>query len=259
MEIRRMDEWEYGVTPQGVVLTDYHGDAARVEIPGKVRGRYVDALGDRLFAKHGELREVILPEGLRKIGDSVFFDCVGLVALRIPDGVEAIGECAFAGCENLFSLNLPEGLIILGGGALDSCDGLPLVYVPERLCAFFADPFAGYRGRLSLKEDHPGLQKRDGVIISRDGKTLIHYPSTREGSEYAVPEGVECILPWAFTDARVATVHLPDSMKKLPPLVFLRCMHLNSVHIPADCAVAEDAFAGCPHLEKRANEKFGND
>lgn len=255
MESLRLDEWEYSVTPQGVVLTGYDGDAGRVEVPGRIGGRRVDALGERLFAKHGELSEILLPEGLRLIGDNVFFGCTGLVALRIPDGVESIGECAFASCASLFSLSLPEGLLTLGGGALDSCDAMPLVYLPERLCAFFADPFAGYRGRLSLKEDHPGLQMRDGVLISRDGKTLIHYPSTRQDMDYAVPEGVERILPWAFTSARVTAVHLPDSMKMLPSMAFLHCTCLSTLRVPEGCAVAEDAIAGCPRLEKRARRK----
>lgn len=249
IESLRLDEWEYRVTPRGVVLTGYDGSGSRVEVPGKIGGRMVDALEDRLFAKHGELSEIILPEGLREIGDNVFYGCTGLIALRIPDGVESIGECAFANCSNLFTLALPEGLLTLGGGALDGCEGLSLVYLPERLCAFFADPFAGYRGRVCLKEDHPGLRMQDGVLLSRDGRTLIHYPSTRRDEVYAVPEGVECILPWAFTGAQVVEVHLPGSLKVLPAMAFLDCERLTALSFGGNCDVAEDAVVGCPQLK----------
>ncbi|WP_220124398.1 leucine-rich repeat domain-containing protein, partial [Metamycoplasma hominis] len=62
------------------------------------------------------LKEVILNEGLEKIGDEAF-SSTKIESITIPGSVKEIGEYAFSGCENLKEVILNEGLEKIGYGA----------------------------------------------------------------------------------------------------------------------------------------------
>ncbi|MDR1069748.1 MAG: leucine-rich repeat domain-containing protein [Gracilibacteraceae bacterium] len=54
---------------------------------------------------------------------------------------------------------------------------------------------------------------RDGVVFTKDMKTLVYYPPAKEGSAYAIPDGVTRIKGSAFRDHRnLASVAVPDSV-----------------------------------------------
>ena len=47
-----------------------------------------------------DLRNAIIPDGVRRIGDGAFSDCGFLRSVFLPDSVTAIDATAFAACEN---------------------------------------------------------------------------------------------------------------------------------------------------------------
>ncbi len=66
----------------------------------------------------------------------------------------------------------------------------------------------------------PGNQKFksvDGVLFTKDGKKLLHYPSARAGEVYEVPEDVTYINPIAFSYTKnLKRIILPASLKRIP-------------------------------------------
>ena len=92
--------------------------------------------------------------------------------------------------------------------------------------------FSGCTGLRSIAVDGDNAQymSSDGVLFDKAGKVLIQYPNAR-GSSYTVPDGVETIEGYAFSD----------------------CTALESVVIPDSVtAVGADAFAGCSSLRAAA-------
>ncbi|MEX1817226.1 leucine-rich repeat protein [Metamycoplasma hominis] len=67
----------------------------KVTIPGSVK-----EIGEWAFSDCKYLREVILNEGLEKIGTGVFSN-TNIESISIPGSVKEIGESAFSGCWNL--------------------------------------------------------------------------------------------------------------------------------------------------------------
>ena len=67
----------------------------KVTIPSSVK-----EIGEWAFSDCANLKEVILNEGLEKIGTGVFSN-TNIESITIPDSVEEIGESAFSGCWNL--------------------------------------------------------------------------------------------------------------------------------------------------------------
>ena len=86
----------------------------------------------------------------------------------------------------------------------------------------------------------------DGVLYTKDMKRLLHYPTRREGSEYAVPEPVVIILDSAFKNsARLKKVILPPTLEAINPDAFANCVLLSEVSFPERLSViCRHAFWG---------------
>lgn len=95
----------------------------------------------------------IIPEGIRKIGNSAFSFCEGLDLVFIPNSVEEIGtsvfhssslrqvywnasmdeipESSFSGCENLYAIAFSEEIKSVGAYAFRNCSGLFYMQLPD--------------------------------------------------------------------------------------------------------------------------------
>ncbi len=114
-------EGEFTVSETGV-LTQYHGSGGEVVIPDGVKW-----VGDSVFAYREDVTGVTFPASLSGIGKAAFSDCTALTELTLPGGV-IIDDSAFSDCTGLTELTLPAGTIV-STGAFGSCTGLKRVEV----------------------------------------------------------------------------------------------------------------------------------
>ena len=78
----------------------------------------------------------------------------------------------------------------------------------EKIDAYFENG----PGAFVVAEDNPVYSSKDGVLFSKDGKTLLMYPNGRAGN-YTVPDGVEAIAPEAFKyNHNLTGLTIPDSV-----------------------------------------------
>jgi hypothetical protein len=87
--------------------------------------------------------------------------------------------------------------------------------------------------RITVDEDNPDFKDVDGVLFTKDMKTLIRYPSKRTGSSYTVPKEVERILKLAFSGTRldVLLFEEPSSCVKIGRETF-GCLGARKVILP---------------------------
>ncbi len=97
----------------------------------------ITEIGYNVFKGFYNLREIILPMGLKHIGRSAFegawFGQSLLDNIYIPEGVETIGDRAFAYCSSLKSVKIPESVRYIGAGSFAGCKSLSHVYIPENV------------------------------------------------------------------------------------------------------------------------------
>ena len=74
--------------------------------------------------QHLLIDEIVIPEGVTKIGDEAFYYCTGLTSLTIPNSVTKISYMAFYDCSGLTSLNIPNSVTEIGEQAFRQCSGL---------------------------------------------------------------------------------------------------------------------------------------
>lgn len=101
-----------------------------------------------LISYKGKSKDVIMPDGIVRIGDSAF-SRKAITSVTMPDSVESIGFGAFSDCKKLTNVVLSKNLKSIGINAFLFCDSLEKIGFPEGLeeigiCAF--------SGCLHLKE-----------------------------------------------------------------------------------------------------------
>lgn len=115
-----------------------------------------------------------------------------------------------------------------------------------------------------VSEENPYICDVDGVIYTKDMKSLLFYPpqggvkseKDEDGNEvktisYAIPEGVETIRSKAFYKCLELTeIMLPSTLKSIEEKAFFRCS-LKSISLPDGLEfIGKDAFAFCSAVEK---------
>ena len=90
----------------------------------------------------------------------------------------------------------------------------------------------------------------DGVLYSKDGKTLIRYPVAKEGESFTIPDGVETIAYNAFCDSLyLKTVNIPSSVTIIEEGAFRGCNSITEITLPDSVTFVGDfAFSRCEGL-----------
>lgn len=115
-----IDGVKYTVYGDSVHVTGHDGSVTEVNIPATVTINSVEypvrVIGQGAFSSAENIISVVLPEGLLKIRDRAFRDCLYLKSIVIPGSIIEIGdgynkrECeVFRGCVNLYEIVINEG------------------------------------------------------------------------------------------------------------------------------------------------------
>ena len=97
-------------------------------------------------------------------------------------------------------------------------------------------------------EDHPLYKTVDGVLFTKDGKTLLAYPDGRTDTHYDVPAGVERIAD--IHNENLKTISLPIGLKSIDDYGFSGCARLQSIALPLTVTeIGKEIFSGCLSLE----------
>lgn len=230
-----------------LVLTGYTGPATRIIVPETVGGKQVKAIGAEAFLG-SDLEAVILPQGLRFIRARAFADCSKLEYVQLPDSLLWIREEAFHRCEALTGITLPEGLDEIGSYAFAD-SGLTEVFLPSSVEQIGEGALRCPALRsIELGEGCENFTLRDGVLFQ--GSTLLACPAGMEG-EYAVPEGVTAIAPYAFACCGLTGITLPDTLETVGRNAFYTCRELREVRFANRAVEFEgQAFMMCDALSQ---------
>lgn len=126
------------------------------------------------------------------------------------------------------------------------------ITIPSTITSIGDSCFAGLTSCVAYKVDaaNPAYKSIDGVLYTKDGKTLVAYPQGRENTLFSVPSGVASIAPGALANSRhLTSVTLPSTVRSIGRSAFQDCRSLSSINIPSGVtSIEEQAFMKCASL-----------
>lgn len=171
--------------------------------------------------------------------------------VTVPDEYEGvpvteIADFAAVNIESIEVINIGKNVKTIGNWAFEN---------NQNLKAF------------NVSKENPYFCDVDGVLFTKDMKTLLFYPLARDiksveqtnengqktevkSIEYSVPEGVETIRTKAFYKCQNLTkISLPQSLKSIEEKAFFRCGALKELILPSSLEfIGKDAFSYCSSL-----------
>lgn len=171
-----------------------------------------------LYAYYGTATEIAIPEGVKTVIGGTFKSGtynwekkLDIKSVEIPASVKEIGNYAFANNKKLKTVIMPRG-VKLGTGVFDGCDNLA---------------------------DENGFFVFDSVAYTYFG----------DSENVIVSEGVKQLFAGLFTDRKMHTVSLPNSLVRIGDSAFSGCSLLESIIIPEGVKeIGAAAFKNCIHL-----------
>lgn len=171
----------------------------------------VTAIADFAFEGCKKLKEIILPSTLKKIGAYAFEDCP-IKNITIPKSVKSIEPGAFAG-SSIKSITIPKTVKKLGEGVFGDCKKLESITMPGNIGVIkYEEPDDEYQpksfvgdsckslkkikfttaldinilkrvgksGGFEVLANDPKYKSVNGLLYSKDGKTLLRIPHGRK-------------------------------------------------------------------------------
>lgn len=113
------------------------------EIKDLVIPNSVSRIGIYVFEGCSSLTSVTIPNSVTRICHSAFRECSGLTSVTFGNSVASIDEYAFAGCSGLTSIKIPNPVMQIGSGAFSGCSGLTSVSIPSSVTSIVGGAFSG--------------------------------------------------------------------------------------------------------------------
>lgn len=229
--------WNYealGMNAISEIDFDIKGNLKRVII-----GDGVTNVGDYALFCLPAATQITLPESVTSIGRYGIALCSKLTGMSIPKGVTEIGDFGLAG-DGLTAITLPDGLQALGRGAFDACASLSGMTLPAAITAVPDKCFNDCTKLLTV--DYKGEVTAIGERAFEVCKSLTKAP---------IPAAVTTLGNSAFNGCIALTdVTLPAGVTAVPDACFQDCTALADMKLPATVtSVGHNAFTGCKALK----------
>ena len=210
----------------------------------------VTAIADFAFKGCKKLKEIILPSTLKKIGAYAFEDCP-IKNITIPKSVKSIEPGAFAS-SSIKSITIPKTVKKLGEGVFGNCKKLESITMPGNIGVIkYEEPDDEYQpksfvgdsckslkkikfttaldinilkrvgksGGFEVLANDPKYKSVNGLLYSKDGKTLLRIPLGRK----RVVISDKCTTVTAgsygyemyFMDSAMNEIVFPKTVKKI--------------------------------------------
>ena len=220
---------------------------------------------DGAFRWRDNLREITLPSSVTSIGKNAFYWCWHLQEINvtesnkaysaidgvlytkdlktiicypqrkedkkfvIPSRVTSIGFRAFSACSNLQEISIPPSVTSIGDGAFSGCSNLQ---------------------EIKVVESNKIYKAIDGVLYTKDLKTIICYPKGKEDVKFVIPSSVTSIGDSAFRGCRnLQEINIPTSVISIGNEAFSWCQNLCKIILPSSVtSIGNAAFYRCENL-----------
>ena len=224
-----------------------------------------------------QLKNFTVPKNVKVIEDFAFQGCSQLSSITwAGDQVHTLGKSVFAHCA-FTSFKIPDSVEFVGSGLFAYNNNLTSIELSMNMTSPVVSPTESMISNcpaiqeIRLPENHPTMQLIDGILYSKDGKTVYLCPANKQiDGILEIPNGVETIEVGAFNSFQGRLIKFPNTLKTIKYEAFRECQ-LEMVIFPASLEVIEArafyfnaqnsnlttvAFEGTSHLKAIGERAF---
>jgi hypothetical protein len=240
-------------------------------------------IGRYAFAYCSRMAALEIPQSVTTLGNFAFYDCYALNSVVVPKSVTTIGDGCFACCYNLKEIQVEsenrnyqsiDGVLFNkdlttlcwypGGKEGDhykvpnSVTMIDTIALCSRLLQTVQIPAATSRIRgnvfryssqlkaIEVAAGNENYQSVDGILFDKGLTTLYVYPRQKEGTEYTIPSSVTSIEEYAFYNANLESIKIPEAVTNIGKYAFDWCRELSNIELPNSLiSIGQYAFAYC--------------
>lgn len=211
-------------------------------------------IGEKCFSNMTSLKKIEIPSTIKTIPYQAFYNCTGCSSLILHEGLESIKSQAFFGL-SILSLTIPDTVTEIIGtvpnsfdeernlyqdGPFQSCKLLTNIHIGASLADINYALFSELEAlqTYTVSESNPNFTAVDGVLYSKDMKTLVAVPrewayekedgsvDTEKTATFTIPSMVETVAYRAFKGSSNSSQYIKkivfnDGLKKIQAEAFL--------------------------------------
>ena len=211
----------------GGKLIKYVGVAPTVIIPDTV-----STIGENAFKDKTFVTSITLSENTVEIQENAFERCNKLQNIHFPHSVKKIGRRAFFRCYALAYISFNDELEIIEEEAFAFCSKLKLIQLGSKIQSISSSAFNGcvQLVRFFVDEKNESYRHIEGILYTRDTKTLVRCGQNYSNDVIKIPDTVENISPWAFFQClSIVDIVLPSNLKTVGKYAFKDCVQIQSL------------------------------
>lgn len=209
---------------------------------------YTGYVGEKSFLGCTNLSDVILPNGVKDVGDYAFAGCAA-TRIVVPATVLSVGVGAFMNCAALEQVVLWNGILRIGSNAFLGCSAVEQISIPDSATHLGSGVF---RKCSNLQKVVVGSRITDIPDYAFQECTSL--------SSVTIRGDVTRIGTGTFNKCTsLQTIALPDSLMDIDAEAFQSCMSLTEINIPASLrSVGVNAFFDTAFMKQLYAEQTGS-
>lgn len=150
-----------------------------------------------------------------------------LTNIYLPNTITSIESNCFGNSKQLVDLSIPASVTSVSSSFVNGCSALTTLYVGSGSSSYDA---------------------LNGVLYTKDLKTLVRYPEGLTATSFSVRSGVTAIASYAFYKAKLTSISLPTTLQSIGSSTFSNSS-IKTLSIPASVtSVATTSFSSMSSL-----------
>lgn len=199
-----------------------------------------------------KIEDISIPSSVVSIEDGAFYASENLKEVVLPNSILNLGENAFYMCSNLTSIILSPQISSIKSGCFTFCSSLQSIYFPQNIKEIYDNAFnyCSLLKKFEVDESNPYFCSDDGVVYTKDKRTLVRCPVAFYSEVFPIQDGIENIGDNAFMGcSNIEKFTLPLSVDSIGQHAFEGCSVSNILLSENVKFVGYQAFSSCDSLK----------
>ena len=160
-------------------LEYFRTQQAKIKAEEEAKEKGFDIVKGVLLKYTGKDSEVVIPEGVVRIGEAAFRDSTSITSVIMPNSVTAVDSWAFKGCKALISVKISESVITIGENSFSLCENLKTVTIPNSVTAIGIGAFAFCKSLTIATIPYSVRKIEKDVFLRCDNLTIYTQAATK--------------------------------------------------------------------------------